>query len=101
MANITMRIDDELKANLQKLLSDLGMDITTYFTLAATQAVMEQGMPFTPKIKGKYNSKAYKTAIENTKYNEEGKAVISKDDEWINESEWDELFEQMKKERGM
>ena len=56
MANITMRIDDELKTNLQQLLSDLGMDITTYFTLAAKQAVMEQGMPFTPKVIGRIDS---------------------------------------------
>lgn len=99
--NITMRIDEELKSNLQKLLSELGMDITTYFTLAAKQAVMEQGMPFTPKVKGRYNSKVYKQAIENTVYNSEGKPVIQKDDEWADESEWDNLFEQMKKERGI
>ena len=30
-----------------------------------------------------------------------GKAVISSDDEWKDETEWDDMFEQMKKERGI
>ena len=38
-------------------------------------------------------------AIMNTKYNKEGKAVISIDDEWRNETEWDEVFQQLLKER--
>ena len=40
--NITMRIDENLKAQLQELLSNLGMDMTIFFTLAAKQAVREQ-----------------------------------------------------------
>ena len=44
--NITMRIDEELKSQLQDLMSNLGMDLTTFFTLAAKQAVREQGIPF-------------------------------------------------------
>lgn len=46
MANITMRIDDETKAELQKLVGELGLDITTYFVMAAKQAIREQGIPF-------------------------------------------------------
>lgn len=44
--NITMRIDEQLKAQLQELVSDLGMDMTTFFTLSAKQAVREQRIPF-------------------------------------------------------
>ena len=44
--NITMRIDEELKAQLQELVSDLGMDMTTFFTISARQAVREQRIPF-------------------------------------------------------
>ncbi len=47
---------------------------------------------------GGYNKKAYQFAIENTKYNSDGKAVISKEDEWKDESEWDDIFERIKKE---
>ena len=44
--NITMRIDEDLKVQLQELVSNLGMDMTTFFTLSAKQAVREQRIPF-------------------------------------------------------
>lgn len=100
--NITMRIDETLKAQLQELMSNLGLDMTTFFTMAAKQAVREQALPFKPDMNvGIYNNKAYKMAMENTKYNDEGKAVISSDDEWAEETEWDDMFDQMKKERDI
>lgn len=46
-----------------------------------------------------YSEKAYKMASDNTKYNADGKAVISENDEWCDEKEWDEVFEQMQKKR--
>lgn len=44
--NITMRMDTVLKAQLQELMSDLGLDMTTFFTMAAKQAIREQRIPF-------------------------------------------------------
>lgn len=99
MSNITMRIDDDLKVQLQTLMTELGMDVTTFFTLAAKQAVREQALPFQPKINSNYNINAYRLAMQNTKYNSEGKAVIEKNDEWRDETEWDSIYEQMKIER--
>lgn len=97
--NITIRMEESLKIQLQELLSELGMDMTTFFTLAAKQAVREKALPFQPRILVEtYPAKAYQSAQKNTKYNLSGRAVIPKDDEWINESEWDDMFEQMKKE---
>ncbi len=46
ITSITMRIDEDLKSQLQELVSNLGMDMTTFFTLSAKQAVREQGIPF-------------------------------------------------------
>ena len=46
MANITIRIDDDIKKQLQELMTELGLDITTYFTMAAKQAIREPGIPF-------------------------------------------------------
>ena len=43
--NVTMRIDETLKAQLQELMSNLGLDMTTFFTMAAKQAVREQALP--------------------------------------------------------
>jgi len=100
--NVTMRIDEALKAQLQELMSNLGLDMTTFFTMAAKQAVREQALPFKPDMNtGIYGLQAYKLAMQNTNYNNEGKAVISTDDEWNDETEWDDMFEQMKKERGV
>lgn len=44
--SITMRIDENLKTQLQELVSNLGMDMTTFFTITAKQAVREQRIPF-------------------------------------------------------
>ena len=44
--NVTMRMDEKLKAQLQELVSNLGMDMTTFFTISAKQAVREQRIPF-------------------------------------------------------
>lgn len=99
---ITMRIDETLKNQLQELMSNLGLDLTTFFTMAAKQAIREQALPFQPNMNtGIYGLKAYKLAMKNTKYNKDGKTVISSDDDWVEESEWDDMFEQMKKERGI
>ena len=100
--NVTMRIDETLKAQLQELMSSLGLDMTTFFTMAAKQAVREQALPFKPDMNtGIYGLQAYKLAMQNTNYNKEGKAVISSADEWNDESEWDDMFEKMKKEKGV
>ena len=100
--NVTMRIDETLKAQLRELMSSLGLDMTTFFTMAAKQAVREQALPFKPDMNtGIYGLQAYKLAMQNTNYNKEGKAVISSADEWNDESEWDDMFEQMKKEKGV
>lgn len=44
---------------------------------------------------------AYSFATANTKYNKQGHPVITKDDEWAEESEWDDLFELLSQKRQM
>lgn len=39
--------------------------------------------------------KIYKAARQNTKFNAQGKATISKDDPWFQEDAWDEHFKRM------
>jgi len=46
MANITIRIDDELKRQAEELFSDLGLNFTTAITAFTKQAVREQRIPF-------------------------------------------------------
>ena len=100
-SNITIRIDEELKIQLQYLLTNIGMDMTTFFTMAAKQAVREQALPFHPNMHTSvYDLNAYRLAMMNSNYNSKGQATISVNDEWSKETEWDDLFEQMKKEKG-
>ena len=61
--NVTMRMDEELKAQLQDLVSNLGMDMTTFFTLSAKQAVREQRIPFDISIR-KPNSETLEAIAE-------------------------------------
>ena len=44
--NVTMRMDTNVKSQIQELMADLGLDLTTYFTMAAKQAIREQRIPF-------------------------------------------------------
>ena len=100
MANtsITIRIDEKLKDELQKLMSNLGLDMTTFFTMTAKQAVREQKIPFDVSMKiPAYDINDYLMAMRNTKFNENGRAVIPLGDEWGDETEWDDLFEELKK----
>ena len=41
--------------------------------------------------------KLFEMARKSTKYNAAGHAVISKDDEWIKETEWDEIYNSITK----
>ena len=50
-------------------------------------------------IMTQYSEKSYKMASDNTKYNADGKAVILENDEWRDETEWDEVFGQLQKEQ--
>lgn len=46
MANVSFRMDDTLKKQADELFNDLGMNLTTAFTIFVKQAIREQGIPF-------------------------------------------------------
>lgn len=46
---VSIRIDKELKAESEQLLSDLGLNLSSAFTIFLKQAVRENGIPFTIK----------------------------------------------------
>lgn len=45
MANVSIRMDDALKKQAEELFNDLGMNLTTAFTIFVKQAIREQGIP--------------------------------------------------------
>lgn len=44
---------------------------------------------------------AYSFATANTKYNMHGQPSVSKEDEWVSETEWDILFDSLKNTNKM
>jgi DNA-damage-inducible protein J len=54
---VTMRIDEETKKQLQELTAKLGMDVSTYFLMAAKQGIREQALPFRPSLDTNRNLK--------------------------------------------
>lgn len=46
MANVSIRLEDTLKKQAEELFNDLGMNLTTAFTIFVKQAIREQGIPF-------------------------------------------------------
>ena len=45
MANVSISMDDNLKKQAEDLFNDLGMNLTTAFTIVVKQAIREQGIP--------------------------------------------------------
>ena len=46
MANVSIRMDDNLKKQAEDLFNDLGMNLTTAFTIFVKQTIREQRIPF-------------------------------------------------------
>ena len=44
--NVTIRMDESLKKQADALFSELGMNMTTAFTIFTKQAIREQSIPF-------------------------------------------------------
>jgi DNA-damage-inducible protein J len=57
---ITMRIDEEIKNQLQELTTELGMDVSTYLLMAVKQGIREQALPFQPSVAKKDNNQSEK-----------------------------------------
>lgn len=100
--DITLKLDENLTLQLQRLITDYGIDLPTFFTDVAKQTVRNQELPFQKNSEHPpLNLYECKLAFENTKYTKDGSATISKEDEWASETEWDAMYEEMKKERGL
>ena len=62
--NITIRMDADLKKQVEELYSDLGMNLTTAFTVFAKQSVRGQKLPFA--VSRAYNAETIQ-ALEDTR----------------------------------
>ena len=46
MTTISLRLDDDLKRDLEQMCSDMGMSLTTFFTIYAKRALRDRKIPF-------------------------------------------------------
>ena len=61
-AKIQARIDTELKTQVEKVLSELGMTTAELIRMTFKQVAMQQGIPFDVKIPNKQTLEAFEEA---------------------------------------
>lgn len=57
MANLQIRIDDDLRDQAQQIAQDLGMDLTTAVRVFLKQMVHNHGLPFKPELDPFYTTR--------------------------------------------
>ena len=73
MAQVNMRIDDELKEKADVLFGELGLNMTTAFTIFIKAAIRKHGMPFELSIDPFYSEKNLKVLKESIREANAGK----------------------------
>ena len=46
MTTVTLRFDDDMKKELDRMVDDMGMNITTFFMIYAKRALRDRKIPF-------------------------------------------------------
>ena len=78
MAQINIRIDDELKRRADNIFEELGLNMTTAFTMFIRQTIRQGGIPFeiTTRTDPFYSAENMKVLRESIKKAEEGKLTV-------------------------
>ena len=78
MAQINIRIDDELKTRADNIFEELGLNMTTAFTIFIRQTIRQGGIPFdiTTKTDPFYNPENMRILRQSIKEAEEGKLTV-------------------------
>jgi len=64
MTNVSIRIDDELKCELDRIADALGMNLTTLFMIYAKKVVRDQGIPFSLNVSDPFYSESNMKRLE-------------------------------------
>lgn len=88
MAQINIRIDDNLKEKAEILFEELGLNMSTAFNIFIRQSIRQGGIPFeiTTQIDPFYSESNMRTLIESIKEADESK-FVSKSIEELKEME--------------
>jgi DNA-damage-inducible protein J len=75
MAQVNIRIDDELKTRADNIFEELGLNMTTAFTMFIRQTIRQGGIPFqiTTNVDPFYNAENLKILRRSITKAEEGK----------------------------
>ena len=75
MAQVNIRIDDELKSRADSIFEELGLNMTTAFTIFVRQTIRQGGIPFeiTTRTDPFYNKENMKVLRQSIKEADEGK----------------------------
>jgi DNA-damage-inducible protein J len=75
MAQVNIRIDDDLKARADSIFEELGLNMTTAFTMFVRQTIRQGGIPFeiTTRVDPFYNTENMKVLRQSIKEAGEGK----------------------------
>lgn len=76
MKLINIRMDEELKKEMEIVCNDLGMNITTAFTIFAKKLTREKRIPFNVSIDPFYSNENIKAIEKSINEVKEGKVVI-------------------------
>jgi DNA-damage-inducible protein J len=78
MAQVNIRIDDELKARADDIFEELGLNMTTAFTMFVRQTIRQGGIPFeiTTRTDPFYNTENMKALRQSIKEADEGKLTV-------------------------
>ena len=75
MAQVNIRIDDDLKEKADTLFDNLGLNMTTAFTMFVKAAVRHNGIPFDVSIDPFYSEKNMKILRESIRDADAGKLI--------------------------
>lgn len=78
---VNIRMDEKLKKNMEKTCQELGMTMTTAFTIFAKKMSREKRIPFEVSVDPFYSESNMKILKESIKQLEKGKVVIKTLDE--------------------
>ena len=74
--SINIRMDEDLKKNMEKTCKDLGMNITTAFTIFATKMSREHRIPFEVSIDHFYGDRNMQFIDRSIEQFKQGKVVV-------------------------
>jgi len=78
MAQINIRIDDDLKSRADNIFKELGINMTTAFTMFIRQTIRQRGIPFeiTTRTDPFYTAENIKILRHSIKEADEGKLTV-------------------------